>query len=227
MSTRPINATLQISVFTPTGNPGEYTFDSAPYNNQADETGNGAYDAAVGWVLYIPSTNFNTGTQLPGVLHRYRLTAVTPVDPATLSGTIIWDELGEEGLEVPTNGAGCGLSQVSPNVGFGYAPSDAVYPELVLGSTVESVQSDLLNIADPHEASSGPSSTFKATIGDAVTQNVTVNHALASLDVTVTIYEISTGADVYVEVVRTDANNIQINFTYVIPLNSHRVIVRS
>lgn len=227
MDSRPVNATLTVSSFDPTGNPGEYTFTNATYNNQADESNSGTSDVQIGFVLYVPSTNFNTGIEIPGVLHRYKLTAVTLVDSATLSGTMIWDETGEEALEVPTNGVSVGLSQVSPTIGFGYAPNDVIYPELRPGSTAESVQTDLWNKLDPHEASSGPSSTFKATIGDAVSQSVTVTHGLASLDVSVTIYEISTGADVYAEVVRTDTNNVQINFTYVIPLNSHRVIVRS
>lgn len=227
MDTRLINATLVPVSFDPTGNPGEYTFTSAAYNNQADESGNGAYDVAVGWVLYVPSTNFNTGTLVPGVLHRYRLTAVTPVDPQTVSGTMVWDETGAEGLEVPTNGVGCGLSQVSPNLGLGYAPNDTLYPELQTGSTVESVQTDLVNIVDQHEGSSGPSSTYKTTIGDATTLVFVVHHALASLDVSATIYELSTGADVYADIARTGPNDVQITFTYPIPLNSHRVIVRS
>lgn len=227
MDTRPINAALYVNAFNPTGNPGEYTFDSATYNNQADETGNGAFDAAVGWVLYVPSTNFNTSTQIPGVLHRYRLTTVTPVDPQTLSGTMVWDETGEEGLEVPTNGVGCGLSQVSPNLGLGYAPNDTVYPELSSGSTVESVQTDLVNIIDPHESSSGPSTSFKATIGDGSALSFTVHHVLGTQDVSVTVYELSTGADVYAGVTRTGPDDVRLDFTYPIDATSHRVIVRT
>lgn len=228
MDIRPINASLVVSEFDPTGNPGEYTFTNATYNNQADESNNGAADVQVGWVLYVPSTNFNTAAQVPGVLHRYKLTSITLVDSATLSGTMVWDEVGEEGLEVPTNGVGCGLSEASPVAGFGYAPSPEIYPELTPGSATQSVQTDLWNIQDERDGgSSGPSSTYKATIGDATALTFTIIHGLGSADVSVTIYEISTGADVYAGVTRTGPNDVQIDFTYPIEANSHRVIVRS
>lgn len=229
MDTRPINATLFINTFTPTGNPGEYTFDSAAYNNQADETGNGAYDVAVGWVIYVPSTNFNTSTQIPGVLHRYKLTKVNTANPQTISGTMVWDESGTEGLEVPTNGVGCGISQVSTNYGFGYAPSDTTYPELVPGSTIQSVQTDLWSQVDPHEGSGTgtPGASFKANIGDGSTLSIVLTHSLNTKDVSVSIYELATGADVYPGIARTGPDVIQLDFTYPIEPASHRVIVRA
>jgi len=228
VDTRPINASLNVSAFNPTGNPGEYTFDSAVYNNQADQTGNGAYDVQVGFVLYVPSTDFNTGIQLPGVLHRYRLTEVNVIDPATLSGTMVWDETGEEGLQIPTNGVGCGLSQASQNYGFGYAPNDTIYPDLVPGSTAQSVQTDLWNKVDPREGNGGgPSSSFKTTVGDGSTLSFDIHHALSDMDVTITVYELATGADVYAETIRTGPDDIQINFSYPIEADSHRVIVRA
>lgn len=230
MDTRPINASLLVDAFTPTGNPGEYTFDNAFYNNQADQTGNGAYDVQVDFVLYVPATNFNTGGSLTGVVHRYKLTTVTVVDSSHISGTMIWDELGQEGLEVPTNGAGCGLSQASPSSKYGYAPADALYSELPPGFTVQSVQTDLWNITDIASPGPGPGpsgSVYKRTIGDSVADSFTLHHALNTLDISVTVYELSTGADVYAGVVRTGPNDVRIDFAYPIETNSHRVIVRS
>lgn len=227
MEIRPINASLTVSEFDPTGNPGEYTFTNAVFNNQADESGNGAFDVVVGFVLFVPSTNFNSGTQVPGVVHRYKLTSVSVTDATTISGTMVWDETGEEGLEVPTNGVACGLSATSPVAGFAYAPSPEVYSELAAGSATQSVQADLWNIQDPHDAASGPSSSYKTTVGDATALTFAIHHGLGSLDVSVTMYEISTGADVFAGVTRTGPDDIQIDFTYPIEANSHRVIVRS
>lgn len=227
MDTRPFNATLLVSAFNPTGNPGEYTFESATFNNQADASGNGAFDIQVGYVLYVPSTNFNTGTQIPGVVHRYKLTAITIVDAATVSGTMIWDETGAEGLEVPTNGAGCGLSQVSPTAHYGYAPVDNIYPELPPGLAVQSVQTDLWNITDQASSGGGSSSpSYKTTVGDASALSFVINHSLGTLDVDIIVFDINTGGDVYPGVVRTGPNAVRLDFTYPIETNSHRVIVR-
>jgi len=89
---RPINAALYVPGFYATGNTGEWTFTGASYNNQADATGNGAYDAVAGAFLYISATDINSGVQIPGVVHRYVFTAVQATDANTLSGTILWNE---------------------------------------------------------------------------------------------------------------------------------------
>jgi hypothetical protein len=144
---RPINAALTVSAFTPTGNAGEYTFESAQFSNQADATGNGAYDVTPGFVLYIPASDVNTFMQIPGIFHRYVLTAATPIDQSTLSGTILWDEPGDE-VDAVTNSTACLLAQVTPNLKLGMLPSDAVYTELVTGNTAEAFAVDERNILD-------------------------------------------------------------------------------
>lgn len=230
MDTRPINASLLVSAFNPTGNPGEYTFEDAIYLNQADQAGNGSFDVQVGFVLYVPSSSFATGTLIPGVLHRYRLTSINAVDPSKLSGTIVWDELGQEGLEVPTNGATCGLSQPSPKYRYGYAPSEGVYPDLPPGFAVQATQTDLWNITDQIENGGtgpgpGPAGTYKTTIGDASALSFTINHSLGTRDVSVTVYELSTGENVYPGITRTGPNDVRIDFTYPVDANSHRVLI--
>lgn len=230
MDTRPINASLFVEAFTPTGNPGEYTFENARYSNLADRTGNGAFDVQVDFVLYVPASDFNTAAPIIGVVHRYKLTSVTVTDPGLVSGTMIWDESGQEGLEIPTNSIGCGLSQKSPVSGYGFAPTDAFYPDLPVGLAVQSVQTDLWNITDNATPGPGPGpsgSVYKRTIGDSVADSFTLHHALNTLDISVTVYELSTGADVYAGIVRTGPNDVRIDFAYPIETNSHRVIVRS
>jgi hypothetical protein len=227
---RPVNASLFVTDFTPTGNPGEYSFTNAIYNNQSDITGNGAFDVQVGYVLYVPSTNFNTGAPIIGVIHRYKLIDVTVVDGSTINGIMVWDETGQEGLEIPTNGVGCGLSAVSPNLGYGYAPVDSFYPELPTGLTAQSVQTDLWNISDQNTGGGGgpnPSDSYKATIGDNSTLSFVVNHSLGTLDIDVKVFDLNTGGDVFPGVVRTGPNNVRLDFTYPIESASHRVIIRS
>ena len=228
METRPINATLYVDAFTPTGNPGEYTFENAIFNNQADQTGNGAFDVQADYVIYVPSTSFNTGMQLPGVVHRYKLTSVTPIDAQTVSGTMVWDEIGQEGLEIPTNGSTSGLSAPSPNKKFGYAPPEGIYDGLPPGFATQSVQTDLWNIVDPDQGGGGgPSQTYKTTIGDATEQSFNIHHSFGTYDITVTVYDLSTGEDVYTGVTRTGPDDVRIDFSYPIDVNSHRVIVRA
>lgn len=144
---RPINAALTVSAFTPTGNAGEYTFDSALFSNQADATGNGAFDVTPGFALYVPASDVNTFMQIPGIFHRYVLTAVTAIDQNILSGTILWDEPGQE-VDAVTNAVACLLAQVTPNLKLSMLPSDVVYVELATGSTVQAFSVDERNILD-------------------------------------------------------------------------------
>ena len=229
METRPINGTLFVDAFNPTGNPGEYTFANAVYLNQADTTGNGAYDIVAGFVLYVPSTDFNTSVQLTGVVHRYRLTDVTVVDVATISGTMVWDETGAEGLQVPTNGVYSGISATSPNYKYGFAPSEAIYSDLPQGFAVQTVQTDLNNITDNQSGGGpgpGPSDAYKTTIGNSSAKTFVIQHDLNTFDVDIKVFDITTGGDVYPGIVRTGPNAIQLDFTYPIEPNSHRVIVK-
>lgn len=221
---RPINAALFVSVFTPTGNSGEYTIDSAVYNNQADRTGNGTYDVQVGFALYVPSTDLNTGMPIPGAVHRYKLTAVTPIDPMTLSCTILWDEPGVEGLEIPTNGVGCLLAETSSQQKLGFLPSDLVYPELTPGTTLESSLVDTWNIVDQISGGS-TSAKFKATFGDASETEFVITHSLGTLDIQVQVFEIATGTTVYCGIARPDLNSVTLSFTEAPPLNGCRVLV--
>lgn len=145
---RPINATLFVNSFLPTGTPGEYTFDSALFNNQTDATGNGALDATIGSVLYVPASDINTGFAVTGVVHRYRITQLQAIDPQTLSGTMIWDEKASGEIDVPGNGVYCLYSESTPTNHFGLPPSEAVYPELSPGSSMGSILLDTRDITD-------------------------------------------------------------------------------
>lgn len=144
---RIINGTLTVDVFTPTGNPGEYYFENAVFNNQADATGNGAYDVQVGFVLFVPSSDPNTFMQVPGLVHRYKLTDIIVVDNNTLSGTIIWDELGDE-VDAPTNGISCLLAETTLEKQLAIPAPDVLYPEVAAGLTIAALLNDQRNIVD-------------------------------------------------------------------------------
>lgn len=144
-----INGVLRVSEFTPTINVGEYSFQNAIFNNQAD-SGNGAYDIVPGFVIYIPASDVNTFTIVPGVSGRYVLTVVDVIDTATVSGTILWDGDGEE-LYAPTNGVSSIISQTTPNLKIGVPAIDSYYPEITPGSTMAAVLSDTVKVIDKIE----------------------------------------------------------------------------
>lgn len=165
---RPINAALSVSEFIATVNPGEYTFAGAIFNNQADATNNGAFDVAVGFVLFIPATDLNLGAPIPGIYHRYKLTAVSVVDASTLNGTVLWDEPGTE-QDVPTNNCTVLLAETTPNLKLATLPSDAVYSELGAGSTFQAFSVDQRVLMD-NTGGSGPTGTYAK---DLLTPNAT------------------------------------------------------
>ena len=154
---RIINGALTVDAFIPTGNPGEYFFENAVFNNQSDATGNGAYDVQIGFVLFIPASDPNTFMPVPGVVHRYKLTDVTVVDNNTLSGTVVWDEVGDE-ADAPTNGVACLIAQTSTDKDLAIPAPDVVYPEVAAGSTIAALLNDQLNIVDLITGGAGGSS---------------------------------------------------------------------
>lgn len=144
---RIINGALTVDAFIPTGNPGEYFFENAVFNNQSDATGSGAYDVQVGFVLFVPASDPNTFMPVPGVVHRYKLTDVVVVDNNTLSGTLLWDEPGLE-ADAPTNGVACLIAQTSAEKDLAIPAPDVVYPEVAAGSTIAALLNDQRNIVD-------------------------------------------------------------------------------
>lgn len=144
---RHINASVFIDYFASTGNPGEYTFTNASYVNVSDATGNAAYDAQAGAILFVAASDINTGAPITGVVHRYKITQLSVVNANTISGTILWDEDGEE-LDTPTNGSFCLYSQPTQNHSYSLPPSDIVYSELPVGSSLAALNLDIKNISD-------------------------------------------------------------------------------
>jgi hypothetical protein len=147
--TRVINGTIFVSYFSPTANPGEYTFTGATYDNQADGTGNGAYDVQIGYLVYIQATDINTATPVPGVVHRYRLTSITVVDSVTFDGTILWDENREVSeVDTPTNGSYCNICEPTTLDDLGAVAAVGVYYNLSAGADIGAYVADFRNKLD-------------------------------------------------------------------------------
>jgi len=144
---RIINGTLNVPVFNPTINLGEYTFTGAAYDNQADATGNAAYDLTVGFLLYVPATDIGTAMPVPGVVHRYRLTSITVIDAYTIDGTMIWDETGPE-VDEPTNGVFSIITEPTTSNQFGLPSAVSVYYNLPAGSDINALDVDIKKITD-------------------------------------------------------------------------------
>jgi hypothetical protein len=144
---RLINGALTVDAFVPTGNPGEYTFENALFNNQADATGNGAFDVQTGFVLFVPASDPNTFLAIPGLLHRYKLTAVVVTDVNTMSGTLLWDEVGAE-VDAPTNGVACLIAETTTESQLAIPAIDVGYPDVAAGSTLAAILNDQRNIVD-------------------------------------------------------------------------------
>lgn len=144
---RIVNGALYVDTFTPTGNPGEYTFENALFNNQADLTGNGAYDITVGFVVFIAATDKNTYMPVAGVTNRYLLTSVEYIDAVRLSGTVLWDSLEEE-IDIPTGSTFSLIAQTTPNLKLAIPAIDSIYPDITSGSTLAAMLNDIINIMD-------------------------------------------------------------------------------
>lgn len=153
-----VNGVLYVEYFTPTGNPGEYTFENGVFNNQNDSTGEGAMIINDTFVMFAPVVDINTFMPIVGQVNRYKFTSLTYVDTVRISGTILFDETGEE-IGVPGNGIFCMVSKATPNLRLAAPPLDDIYSDLVKGGTIAAMLNDLINILDKTSGSGTTGST--------------------------------------------------------------------
>jgi len=148
---RIINGTVYVETYTPTGNPGEWSFIDGIFNNQADATGQGAKDVQVGYVMYVPAIDLFTAEPLPGVLHRYIITSITPAPPGDilhLTATIQWDERDPTEIDRPQNASYAVISEPSEHCDYALPATMDVYPELQGGSAEAAYNADIRDITD-------------------------------------------------------------------------------
>jgi hypothetical protein len=151
-----LNGVLYVESFTPTGNPGEYTFENGVYNIQNDPLQEGSFGITLSYVLFAPVVDGNTFTPIPGQVARYKFTSLTPVNATLISGTVLFDEDGVES-GVPGNGVFCLVSETTPNRRLAVPPLDDIYSDLVKGGTISAMLNDLVNILDKASGGGGSS----------------------------------------------------------------------
>jgi hypothetical protein len=66
---------------------------------------------------------------------------------------------------------------------------------------------------------------YAVNVGNNVLQSITVTHNLNNLDVTVQVYEVSTGDEVYTDVSRTGVNTVAVGFAVAPTSDQYRVVV--
>lgn len=70
------------------------------------------------------------------------------------------------------------------------------------------------------------SAKYVAAIGDGVLTSIPVTHSLNSTDVSVNLFEVSSGMEVHTRIVRTNANTVTLSFTNAPTSGQYRVIIR-
>lgn len=152
---RIVNGTIFVASFNSTAVPGEYTISGATWNNQSDVEGVGASLVVPGYKMFIPAASLATGDPIPGIVHRYAITAVTVLGPDSLDLTILWDEEGPE-VDTPVSGVTCGISEATTNKLIGLPPAEQVYNLLAPGSSIASLNLEARNVLDPKTVPEAP-----------------------------------------------------------------------
>lgn len=149
-----IQGSLFVPEFNATGTPGEYQIIGATYNSQSDLSGGGAFNLALGFALVVPAADVNSFAPIPGVVHRYTVTAVTPVSQSIVDLTILWNELGVE-VDAPLSGSYCLISETSPTRDLMLLAADDLYPEVAPGTSLGGMVLDAKNIVDTFTTGGG------------------------------------------------------------------------
>ena len=209
---RLVTGTLRVESLSGGVEPGTYDFENATYLNLADLNGDGAYAVQVGFAVYLAALNTLSFETIPGVFHRYRITALTINSFDSISGTLAWDEPGEEqdAPAAPTTGI---ISQKSAGKGFAFPALESVYPDLPNGIGLSALALDMVNIVDTISSggSGGDGSvTHVHTQASAATSWV-IDHN-KNADFTATVFD-AAGAVIQPDsVVATSVNAAQITF---------------
>ena len=69
------------------------------------------------------------------------------------------------------------------------------------------------------------SKSFASSVGNGVDTDIVVTHNLNSTDVIVQVFEVASGANVFTDTIRQDANNVQLIFAAAPATNEYRVLI--
>ncbi len=142
-----INGVLTVPSFDAGVAEGEFTITGATYTNYADTSGSGAFAIELGWLLYVQASDAATFLQIPGLAHRFKVTAIEVIDPTTVNLTVLWDEPGPV-VDSPTNGVDAIITSVSAIQKYGYSVDTTLYPSLPVGLVTGMLNQEVQDITD-------------------------------------------------------------------------------
>ena len=97
----------------------------------------------------------------------------------------------------------------------------------ISNNSIQITSSQVTNFCDDVRACEKAATEFVVTIGDGATNPWPINHNLGTLDVMVQAYDVKTLANVMVDIVRVDVDNIQIVTAKPLQPNSVRVLIKA
>jgi hypothetical protein len=97
----------------------------------------------------------------------------------------------------------------------------------ISNNSIQITSSQVTNFCDDVRACEKAATEFVVTIGDGATNPWPINHGLGTLDVMVQAYDVKTLANVMVDIVRVDVDNIQIVTAKPLQPNSVRVLIKA
>lgn len=97
----------------------------------------------------------------------------------------------------------------------------------ISNNSIQITSSQVTNFCDDVRACEKAATEFVVTIGDGATKPWPINHGLGTLDVMVQAYDVKTLANVMVDIVRVDVDNIQIVTAKPLQPNSVRVLIKA
>ena len=97
----------------------------------------------------------------------------------------------------------------------------------ISNNSIQIASSQVTNFCDDVRACEKAATEFVVTIGDGATNPWPINHRLGTLDVMVQAYDVKTLANVMVDIVRIDVDNIEIVTAKPLQPNSVRVLIKA
>ena len=146
------------------------------------------------------------------------------VDNGTTNGGTVWHLTTTGAITVGTTGLAFSIwtGATAATAGAGLTASGNVF-NVGAGAGIV-VNADNVTVDRATNGSKVPF-IYAQTIGDGAASSFTITHSLGSTDVTVTVFNISTGAEELYDVTHTSTTQITVAFPFVPASNSYRVVV--
>lgn len=214
--------------------------------NEATQAHNGIYTWATGGTVLTRAEDFNTAVEIAGgdfvfVTEgtTYNNTGWVQTEPVDSLGSdsIIFQQFSGAGTYTASNGVlltGTNFTFAPKTDGGLQTDSSGASVKLQTNSGLATTSNGLaVGAGTGISVSTGTVAVdtavvarkYAVTVGNNVLQSITVTHNLNNLDVTVQIYEVSTGDEVYPDISRTGVNTVVVGFAVAPTNNQYRVVV--